>query len=95
MIACIGSCFPGPKAISQDFFNFRVSISACVGIFLGATCDFLPLVALEAKPGGSGMLLAFFARGGTGLCNSVTHFGGNDDCAADMAMATDHESLWI
>lgn len=33
MIACMGSCFAGPSAISQDFFSFNVSISCWVGGF--------------------------------------------------------------
>lgn len=36
----MGICFAGPRAISQAFFSFNVSVSSGVGGFLVATCDF-------------------------------------------------------
>lgn len=77
IIACIGSCFAGPSAISHDFFNFNVSVSSCVGGFLVLSLSFLPVpVFEETYPGGSGMVDAFFARDGGGLLSSTAHLGG-------------------
>jgi hypothetical protein len=41
----------------------------------GLTC-LLPLGLCAEKPGGSGMLDVFFARGGGGLLRSMAHRGG-------------------
>lgn len=90
-MACMGSCFAGPRATSQAFFNFSVPISSGVGIFLATLCDFLPARAFDdMKPGGSGILLAFFARAGGGLLSSTTHFGGGGISLEDMAC----ERMW-
>lgn len=76
-MACIGNCLAGPNAISHDFFNFSVSVSSCVGGFLVALSDFLPVPVLEdVYPGGSEMFDAFFCRDGGGLLSSTAHFGG-------------------
>ena len=78
IIACIGSCFAGPRAISQHFFSLRLSISSCDGGLRAEMADFcFPDTALaDVYPGGSGKLDAFLVRGGTPSCRASTHFGG-------------------
>lgn len=86
MIACIGNCFAGPSASSQDFFNFNVSISSCVGGFRTDLSDFLDIDLDERKPGGSGRLAAFFDRVGGGLLSSTTHPGGGGICSPGIVI---------
>lgn len=77
MTACIGSCFAGPRAISHDFFNFKVSVSSCVGgLRVGAWADFCLPVRARVYPGGSRILSAVLDRGGRPFFRSTTHCGG-------------------
>lgn len=48
MIACIGICFAGARAISHAFFSFRVFISSSVGCFRVDSCDFCRKLSADA-----------------------------------------------
>ena len=76
MIACIGICFAGARAISHAFFNFNVFISIPVGGFRVDACDFFDTVRDAEKPGGSGMEEAFLGLGRGPSFSCTAHRGG-------------------
>lgn len=88
IIAFIGICLDGARAISHAFFTFSVSVSTGLDAAVDTDCcvRFFPPNLLLVKPGGSGMLDTAFVGFGAGEFKATTHCGGGTGLRGREAM---------